>query len=44
MFRFFAQLMSEGIPLEQGLRLDEITVTPREYKSEGIPLEQGLRR
>ena len=37
-------MVSEGIPLEQGLR--RLLLRPyRKYdKSEGIPLEQGLRQ
>ena len=35
--------MSEGIPLEQGLRLQAYVYELENNKSEGIPLEQGLR-
>ena len=35
--------MSEGIPLEQGLRLSRTKKYNTFAESEGIPLEQGLR-
>ena len=36
-------IVSEGIPLEQGLRHCTEYQNHYHYKSEGIPLEQGLR-
>ena len=36
--------MSEGIPLEQGLRLTGERVWADLNRSEGIPLQQGLRQ
>ena len=35
--------MSEGIPLEQGLRQEIVAIVLYTLPSEGIPLEQGLR-
>ena len=38
-------MVSEGIPLEQGLRQKVQSINLYLYdKSEGIPLEQGLRQ
>ena len=37
-------LLSEGIPLEQGLRHQQATTPNTTLASEGIPLEQGLRQ
>ena len=36
-------MVSEGIPLEQGLRHCLFYLFHIDYESEGIPLEQGLR-